>query len=716
MSDSNAVTGWNTDLTGKIIQRHYRIEEKIGQGGMSWLYRVTHLILGESMALKLLFPQWAENPLTRVRFVDEAKIQFKLKHPGIVQVTDVIEEGNLIGIIQEWMNGEDLRSYIMRCPHLLTLGEVRTLVEPILSALQFAHDRGVVHRDIKPSNILLSQNEPGIWQPKLGDFGVAKLLDDLGDRTATGTTLGTFKYIAPEQIADSKGVDHRADIYAFGVMLFQMTTGKLPFNGNAQQVMYKHVNELPPDPQDFAPELPEEVAHIILKCMEKKPKNRFESCDVVLEKLRTALPDAKELVFQPALHTGLIDNEDHSVPDKSTPYFHLSDLTPKKRAQLEEKRQLRAAEKAKQQEASKGEKQPAILESALMDILDQSPSKPPQTSEEDEQAARLAREIFKQDIHDDDTGKLIINSVKQVRHPEEKSLDGFKESRDDLLATSGVMSFRAEESLELELEMEPEPDEIPLDESFGKPKTGLIAAVIGVIAILGVGAFFLTSGNKKGPTTDPTSGKQLRRTPPTPPTARTPSRPTPRPAVGPATGSCKDGQERPCYTGPSETKGKGPCKAGVQRCKDGKWLTCEGQILPKKELCNDKDDDSDGKPDERFDKKGTSCSTKKWDCVTRGVWQCNKAQTGLYCKRKSGSAAIRFKLSPSNVTFTLRYRGRLRKIRGRYCINLRRSTRVTLSASGYQLCAFRASARNQRLRLKMRRKSDLEEAPNYCKR
>lgn len=289
----DALQGVGKRLEGSTIQGHYYIEQLIQRGGMAWLYRARHQLLQEPMAIKILFPQWSDDPLVRVRFIDEAKIQFKLKHPNIVQVTDVIQDSGLIGIVQEWVEGEDLNQALQRINGPLETNEIVEVSTPLLEALDFAHEMGVVHRDIKPSNVLLGQTGKRIT-PKLADFGIAKILDDLGERTTTGTTLGTIKYISPEQIRDSKSVDHRADIYSFGVMLYRMATGAYPFVGSMESVMFKQLYEAPPRPREHNPSISPELEELILQCLTKEPEDRFPNCSEVLDELYQITPSRRQ--------------------------------------------------------------------------------------------------------------------------------------------------------------------------------------------------------------------------------------------------------------------------------------------------------------------------------------------------------------------------------------------------------------------------------------
>lgn len=286
----------NAPVRGQLIKEHYRIEHKAGQGGMAWLYKATHTILQEDMAIKLLFPEFCEDPRTRQRFISEAKIQFKLRHPHIVRVTEIIQEKKQLGIVQEWVNGVDLKVYLRGCHQLLPTSQIWGLAEPLLDALHFAHEAGVVHRDLKPSNILLAHDPAtNTMSPKLTDFGVAKLQHQREEIPSEGMMIGTIKYIAPEQIKESQSVDRRADIYSMGVMLYQLFTGRYPFSGKVEKVLYHHLFETPVVPSSINAKLSPEIDAILLRCLEKDPKARFATAKELSDALRAVLPRAQRL-------------------------------------------------------------------------------------------------------------------------------------------------------------------------------------------------------------------------------------------------------------------------------------------------------------------------------------------------------------------------------------------------------------------------------------
>lgn len=252
---------------GKIGQ--YEIGEPIARGGMSEIYKGHHTRLGREVAIKILPAGMAAEADFRIRFEREARAIASLRHPNIVQVFDFGDIRDTYYMVMEFINGSDLGS-VMNLQIGLPLDQVSHLSEQIASALDFAHQHGFVHRDVKPSNVMLEGN-----RAVLTDFGIAKLRAGDTGATKTGMLMGTLNYIAPEQIRSSGEVDYRADIYSFGVMLFQILTGELPFaSENPGNIMMAHLQKEPPDPRDLRPELPREAAQAILQALEKEPKKR----------------------------------------------------------------------------------------------------------------------------------------------------------------------------------------------------------------------------------------------------------------------------------------------------------------------------------------------------------------------------------------------------------------------------------------------------------
>jgi serine/threonine-protein kinase len=290
---------------GRSIGGRYQIDALLGQGGMSAVYRATDPNLRRTVAVKLIHPHLSSDPEFVRRFEQEAAAVAQLRHPNIIQVFDFNHDGEVYYMVLEFVAGETLQNRL-RALHangnLLPLDQAVMIVATVGEAVEYAHRRGMVHRDLKPANVMLDPH----GQPILMDFGVAKMLTGT-QHTATGAIVGTVAYMSPEQIRGMK-VDERADIYSLGIMLYEMTAGRPPFEGDsAMTVMFKHVNEPPPDIGQFNTHVPAELKAVILKALEKEPPARFQSAAELtaalrgLKLLRTAVtPPAPATVVTPA--------------------------------------------------------------------------------------------------------------------------------------------------------------------------------------------------------------------------------------------------------------------------------------------------------------------------------------------------------------------------------------------------------------------------------
>lgn len=257
----------------------YRDMQLIGRGGMAEVFKATHPTLGTPVAIKLLPILRAADPQFRIRFQREAQAVAHLQHPNIIRMFDFGEEEGIYFIVMEYIAGPALDRWLQEKGRLAP-GEARPILGQVAGALDYIHRQGLVHRDVKPSNVMLAPCEPAGGFPfraVLMDFGIAKLPGAHTALTRTAT-IGSFDYIAPEQIQASAEVDARADIYAFGVMAYQMLTGELPFkSANPGALLIAHLTQPPPDPRSLAPDLPESTALALLRALAKKPAERYET-------------------------------------------------------------------------------------------------------------------------------------------------------------------------------------------------------------------------------------------------------------------------------------------------------------------------------------------------------------------------------------------------------------------------------------------------------
>ncbi|MBX5466294.1 MAG: PASTA domain-containing protein [Firmicutes bacterium] len=259
-------------MVGKVLGGRYEILERIGTGGMSLVYRARDLTLRRLVAVKILKHQWAEDEEVVRRFDQEARASASLVHPHVVQVYDVgKEEPDLHYIVMELVAGETLRAKLDR-EGALPVAEAVAIAQQVLDGLAAAHRRGLVHRDIKPQNILLSED----GTVKVADFGIAYAAAT-GTLVNTGSLLGTVQYFSPEQ-ARGRMVSAQSDLYSVGVVLFEMLTGRLPFEGeSAIGVAIKHLQDAAPDVRSLRPEVPAGLAAAVERALAKDPADRFQT-------------------------------------------------------------------------------------------------------------------------------------------------------------------------------------------------------------------------------------------------------------------------------------------------------------------------------------------------------------------------------------------------------------------------------------------------------
>src|SRR4029079_16310852 len=283
-------------LAGQTIGK-YRVVEHLGRGGMAEVYKGYQPNLDRYVALKLMHAFMAADQDFISRFEREAKNVAALRHPNIVQVYDFDVHNGTPYMVMEYIEGGTLKSHLedlAKAGKQLSIAEAVHVVSEVGKALSYAHSHQMIHRDVKPANVLMEVGGRII----LTDFGIAKILTG-PSYTVTGATIGTPAYMSPEQGLGRPG-DHRSDIYALGVMLYQLATGQLPYEADTPlAVMLKHVNEPLPLPRTFKPDMPEGLERIILKAMAKNPADRFQAADEMRAQL-SDLDTAQMLVIPPA--------------------------------------------------------------------------------------------------------------------------------------------------------------------------------------------------------------------------------------------------------------------------------------------------------------------------------------------------------------------------------------------------------------------------------
>jgi serine/threonine-protein kinase len=287
-------------MVGDVLAERYELEELVGSGGMSSVYRAHDKVLDRRVALKVLHQQFTAEEEYVERFRREARMVAGLLHQNIVTVIDRGEDGGSPFIVFEYVDGENLKELVNREGRLPVDRAVELAVQ-IARGLAFAHANGYVHRDVKPQNVLLN----GDGEAKVTDFGIARSLDVKHGVTQTGTVLGTSDYIAPEQ-AQGQRVDEHTDVYSLGIVLFELLTGELPFSGeNFVAVAMQHINESPPPVSTLRPEVPPRLDAAVARALAKRPEDRFarmadfgRELEACLEEMR-APGGAETMVISP---------------------------------------------------------------------------------------------------------------------------------------------------------------------------------------------------------------------------------------------------------------------------------------------------------------------------------------------------------------------------------------------------------------------------------
>ena len=287
-------------MKGMVFAERYKLEDFIGQGGMSLVYRAVDIRTGHSVAVKILKSEYNSDKEFLERFQREAQAASLMSHHNLVNLLDVGVEGEYRYLVLEYVNGNTLKDVIRQKGRLNYLTAIQITIR-ILSALQHAHDNGIIHRDIKPQNVLIHAD----GHVKVADFGIARMTG--GATIGKGdTVVGSVHYSSPEQATGSV-VEATSDLYSTGVVMYEMLTGRVPFVGDTPvAVAMQHIQDAPPPITDLAPETPPAVVAVVMKALEKDPKNRFQSA----REMADALMKAKDGRLDP----GLIASEGTHIP------------------------------------------------------------------------------------------------------------------------------------------------------------------------------------------------------------------------------------------------------------------------------------------------------------------------------------------------------------------------------------------------------------------
>lgn len=277
-------------MISKVLNNRYEIIELIGRGGMAYVYKAKDRKLNRYVAVKVLREEYTENEQFIKKFDRESQAAAGLSHPNIVSVYDVGVEGDIYYIIMEYVDGITLKQYLNKKGHLDYKEATRFIID-VAAALKCAHEHKIIHRDIKPHNILLTRD----LVPKVADFGIARAITS-STVTMTNQTMGSVHYISPEQ-ARGGFVDERSDLYSLGIMYYELLTGQLPFDEeNTVTIAIKHIQEELVPPKEIMPDIPASVNDIVVKLTHKKPEDRYQNMDELIDDLEKIMVDANAAV------------------------------------------------------------------------------------------------------------------------------------------------------------------------------------------------------------------------------------------------------------------------------------------------------------------------------------------------------------------------------------------------------------------------------------
>ncbi|MGW3136376.1 serine/threonine-protein kinase [Streptomyces sp. NPDC001139] len=302
--DTSLFSGRPSELVGRQVAG-YRIEREIGRGGMAVVYRALDLRLERTVALKLLAPELARNDTFRRRFTHESRAAAAIDHPHIVPVYEAGETDGVLYIAMRYVDGSDLRHLLDRRGPLAPSTTLRIAAQ-VASALDAAHEHGLVHRDVKPGNILVARGTDSDHPEHtyLTDFGLTKKSLSLTGFTSVGQFVGTLDYVSPEQIS-GRPVDGRCDVYGFACVIYETLAGRPPFRRDDDMaLLWAHQYDQPPPLTEFRPDLPAAVDTVFDRALAKSPDDRHDSCLAFVAALRTAVAGREDTGHPPTVVAG----------------------------------------------------------------------------------------------------------------------------------------------------------------------------------------------------------------------------------------------------------------------------------------------------------------------------------------------------------------------------------------------------------------------------
>jgi serine/threonine protein kinase/Tfp pilus assembly protein PilF len=279
--------------TGSTFAGRYQVIEELGHGGMGRVYKVQDTKIGEKIALKLIRPEAGLDKTSLERFSNELKLARKIRHKNVCQMFDLGEDQGTRYITMEYVHGEDLKQLIRKVGQL-SPGQSIGIARQVCDGLEEAHKLGVVHRDLKPQNIMVDED----GKARIMDFGIARSLSGKSI-TGAGVLIGTPEYMSPEQV-EGKDIDQRSDIYSLGIILYEMVTGRVPFEGDTPfTIGVKQKSEIPKDPRGLNSQIPQDLSRVVLKCLAKDKEKRYQSAGELgtdLEKIEKSIPTTERVM------------------------------------------------------------------------------------------------------------------------------------------------------------------------------------------------------------------------------------------------------------------------------------------------------------------------------------------------------------------------------------------------------------------------------------
>ncbi|MEQ8675953.1 MAG: protein kinase [Aggregatilineales bacterium] len=262
----------------------YQVEAQVGIGGMATVFKAHHDRLARDVAIKVMHPNFLQDPNFRARFEREARIVARLEHPNIVPVYDFADYDGQPYLVMKYIEGDTLKEYAR--DNALTVNDKVALLEKVANALTYAHAQGILHRDIKPSNILIDER----GTPYLTDFGLARIVQSGESTMSADMMLGTPHYISPEQAQGKIDLDARTDVYSLGIIVYELLAGRVPFRGDSTYaIVHDHIYTPPPAPSEFNDSITPQVERVLLKALAKNPQDRYDTPDAMVSDLKRAL-------------------------------------------------------------------------------------------------------------------------------------------------------------------------------------------------------------------------------------------------------------------------------------------------------------------------------------------------------------------------------------------------------------------------------------------